>query len=319
MTARWVIAADIGGSGSRIARKPVGDSSASAEVLVGPRVRISAVGSAAGETLRELIALAHSAWPEVTSRVGGVALGVTGLATLVRDPAQIHAVLAEAFPGVPRVLAADGVTAHVGALGGAPGAVVAAGTGTIAIGTDFTTTWTRVDGWGHLLGDDGGGASIGEAGLRAAVSQYDGRRSRGSAALLERALSRFGQPETWPSQFYTREDRAGVLATFAIDVAESAREGDSRAIRILRDAGRSLAVTLAAAVVDDVPPLVSYCGGVFDIDGQLLSAFQDELQRGAPHLELRKPLGTPLSGALRMAAIVAAEPGRFAIRAPYIV
>lgn len=88
-------------------------------------------------------------------------------------------------------LAADAVTAYAGAVGQLPGAVVAGGTGMIALGTDLTS-WRRADGWGHLLGDSGGGAWIGRAGLDAAMRAHDGRRG-GSAPLLARLEAVFGR------------------------------------------------------------------------------------------------------------------------------
>jgi N-acetylglucosamine kinase-like BadF-type ATPase len=106
---------------------------------------------------------------------GAVCVGAAGMTSLGADlRAKLPAALASSF-GVRRLaLAADAVTAYAGALGQRPGAVVAAGTGLIAMGTDLTAAggWRRADGWGHLLGDCGGGAWIGRAGLEAAMRAY---------------------------------------------------------------------------------------------------------------------------------------------------
>jgi N-acetylglucosamine kinase-like BadF-type ATPase len=91
------------------------------------------------------------------------------------------------------------VTAYAGALGQSPGGVVAAGTGLIALGTDLDTR-RRADGWGHLLGDCGGGAWIGRAGLEAALRAHDGRAG-GSRPLLERMEAVF---------------REGIIADFTL-------------------------------------------------------------------------------------------------------
>ncbi|OEV25161.1 ATPase, partial [Streptomyces nanshensis] len=90
-------------------------------------------------------------------------VGAAGMATLGTGlRAELPGVFAAEF-GVRRLaLAADAVTGYAGALGERPGAVVAAGTGMIAMGTDLET-WRRADGWGHLLGDCGSGAWIGRA------------------------------------------------------------------------------------------------------------------------------------------------------------
>ena len=49
------------------------------------------------------------------------------------------------------------MTSYLGAIGFEPGAVVAAGTGVIALAGDRDGNFARSDGWGYILGDDGGG------------------------------------------------------------------------------------------------------------------------------------------------------------------
>src|SRR5690606_13555870 len=112
--------------------------------------------------------------------------------------AELPGALAQCL-GVRRVaLVADAVSAYTGALGPRPGAVIAAGTGLIAIGTDLTG-WHRADGWGHLLGDCGSGAWIGRAGLEAALRAHDGRDG-GSLRLLARAEEMFGPVPELPGR-----------------------------------------------------------------------------------------------------------------------
>jgi N-acetylglucosamine kinase-like BadF-type ATPase len=176
-------------------------------------------------------------------QLSAVAVGAAGMATLGDGlRAELPGALAAEL-GVRRLaLAADGVTAYAGALGQRPGAVVAAGTGMIALGTDLGT-WRRADGWGHLLGDCGGGAWIGRAGLDAAMRAYDGRRG-GSAALLALAEERFGPVAGLPARIYPRTDRPAVLASFAPDVARAALD-DSVAAGILREAAAHIAEAAA--------------------------------------------------------------------------
>src|SRR5699024_2742062 len=120
-------------------------------------------------------------------------------------------------------------------------------------------TWRRVDGWGHLLGDRGGGAWIGMRGLSRALAAHDGTDPAG-AALLYAATARFGEPLQWPAQFYTQPDRAGVLASFAADVVELA--DDDRAARaILTRAAAHAAASLSAAAQGGVPPVLSAAVG----------------------------------------------------------
>ncbi|WP_307829233.1 BadF/BadG/BcrA/BcrD ATPase family protein, partial [Streptomyces clavuligerus] len=149
-----------------------------------------------------------------------------------------------------RTLASDAVTAYAGALGQRPGAVVAGGTGMVALGTDLTR-WRRADGWGHLLGDCGGGAWIGRAGLEAALRAHDGREG-GSPALLAAAESAFGPARELPDRVYPRPDRPAVLASFAPEVGRCAADGDAVAARILALAARHVAEA-AGAVCPGVP------------------------------------------------------------------
>jgi hypothetical protein len=150
--------------------------------------------------------------------LGTAVVGAAGFATLGDAlRAELPGALAREL-GVGKVaLAADAVTAYVGALGPRPGAVLAAGTGLIAIGTDLRG-WRRADGWGHLLGDCGSGAWIGRAGLEAALRAYDGRDG-GSAPLLASAKELFGAMPRLPGLVYPRADRPAVLASFAPEVA----------------------------------------------------------------------------------------------------
>jgi N-acetylmuramic acid 6-phosphate etherase len=68
--------------------------------------------------------------------------------------------------GAQRVaVTSDAVIAHAGALNGEPGVVLIAGTGVVAPAIHADGTLRTADGWGPWLGDEGGGAWIGAAGL----------------------------------------------------------------------------------------------------------------------------------------------------------
>src|SRR5699024_11813290 len=112
-----------------------------------------------------------------------VAIGLTGLPDLIDDPGELVRLLREKVLADEVLMAADALTTHTGALGGRAGVVVAAGTGSVALGTDLRETWRRTDGWGYLLGDRGSGAWIGGQGLQHALRALDGL-SDGSPELL---------------------------------------------------------------------------------------------------------------------------------------
>ena len=293
----WVVGIDIGGSGSRAVLAGPGSAS---RLLEGERARIAEGGSSIAGVAADLLRRVAHDWPAESAQLSGIAVGATGLATLVADPRDAVDALAALNPAVPIALATDAVTTHLGALGGEGGAVVAVGTGSIAFATDLDRIWHRVDGWGHLLGDRGAGAWIGMEGLRAAARAHDGV-DRLAVPLLAAARERFGDPQTWPAQFYTRQDRAGVLAGFAPAVAALAADDDAPATAIMRGAGEQVARSLSAALIDGVPGLASTSGGVFDAGGVFVEAFRTEFARLRPDVDLREPLGSSLDGAVRLA------------------
>lgn len=299
----WILGLDVGGTGSRATLERVDAATGERGLrFEGRRVSVGADGSTVVDVAASLVEAVRTERPDAA--IAAVGVGATGLASLVADPDAGLDRLAAAAGGAPVALAIDAVTAHLGALGGRGGAVVAVGTGAIAIGTDLGDRWKRVGGWGHLFDDHGSGAWIGIEGLRAAIRTHDGV-STDAAALLAAAVERFGPAPSWPGQLLSRTDRAGLLAGFAADVAMLAAAGDAVASDIMRRAGAEVAATLAAALDPGVPPLAAGTGGVFAAGGAFTAAFEREFARLAPRAELVAAAGTPLDGAVQLARLVA--------------
>lgn len=292
----YVIGLDVGGTGARgLIAGPGGAVVARAERDRGLRGRDTG-GGAAGlltELVGELLAAAH------VPRAEAVALGSTGVSGLGGAPRETLPALLGRAAGARAVLfVSDALISYVGALGLAGGAVVAAGTGAVAVGTDARGAWRKADGWGHLLGDEGGGAWIGRAGLAAALRHHDGRPG-GSAPLLAALNRRFGTPADLVNELYPRPDRASLLARFVPDVAAAAAEGDPEAAAILDRAGTLLAETALAALPPDAPRVVSYAGSLFRAVPRLGEAFTRHLASSG--VDPAPPRGTAVEGALRLA------------------
>ncbi|WP_445033937.1 N-acetylglucosamine kinase [Streptomyces violaceoruber] len=281
-----------------------------------PRGRWAATGSSCrsrsvarsgidpGHLLGQLLPMARALTAESgVTRIDTVVVGAAGLATLGDAlRAELPGALARELGVRTVALVADAVTAYVGALGPRAGAVVAAGTGLIAVGTDLTR-WRRADGWGHLLGDCGGGAWIGRAGLEAALRAHDGRED-GSAPLLARAEERFGPAAGLPAQVYPRPDRPAVLASFAPEVAACAAT-DPVAAEILGAAARHLADSAAAVCPAAGEPLVAVTGGLTRLGDPLLVPLEDELAKRLPQARWTAAEGDPLDGSVRLATDLA--------------
>ncbi|AEW93219.1 MULTISPECIES: N-acetylglucosamine kinase [Streptomycetaceae] len=311
-----VLGVDSGGSGVRITlaalpapgepvtADPAFTRAVSDPVPVGPR------GLDAERLLAHVLPVAE----ELTARAGrpriaAATIGAAGLASLgtaVRE--RLPAALRNGL-GVGRLaLAADAVTAYAGALGVRRGVVVAAGTGLVALGAEpGGGGWRRADGWGHLLGDCGGGAWIGRAGLEAALRAHDGR-PEGSAALLDRLTARFGPAPELPGTLYPRADRAAVLASFAPEVGRCAAH-DPVAARILRQAARHLLDAAAAVRPEPVRTgdgwELALTGGLLNLGEPLLGPVRELAPHAAPGARLVAADGDPLLGAVRIAAALA--------------
>ncbi|MGK5731743.1 N-acetylglucosamine kinase [Streptomyces sp. URMC 124] len=324
-TGGHVLGVDSGGSGIRVVLRRV--------PADGPALTwSSAVPVTVGEQgidARSLLGQVVPAARELLARAGAerceaACVGAAGMAAL---GGELHALLPSALRealGVRALaLATDAVTAYAGALGQRPGAVVAAGTGLVALGTDLAPGggWRRADGWGHLLGDCGSGAWIGRAGLEAAMRAYDGRAG-GSPALLERLQAVFGPAPELPGALYPRADRPAVLASFAPEVGRCA-PADPVAAGILRRAARHIAEAAAAVC----PPArsgreapaaeparrtdgaaesggtyeVALTGGLLRMGAPLLTPLTEELHMQLPHARRVTAAGEPLDGALCVA------------------
>ncbi|MFE7776848.1 N-acetylglucosamine kinase [Streptomyces sp. NPDC057445] len=324
----WVLGVDSGGSGLRVALAPAAGPWHTRTMASREPVRTGPGGIDAAHLLEQLLPMARAllegagapgavagtpGLPDAPARTAGpsglvaVAIGAAGMATLGDElRAVVPGALEQAFGVRAVALAADAVTAYAGAVGQRPGAVVAAGTGMIALGTDLTR-WRRADGWGHLLGDCGGGAWIGRAGLEAAMRAHDGR-SGGSAALLARLESVLGPAEQLPGLLYPRSDRPALLASFAPEVARCAAD-DPVAGNILAEAAGHIAASAAAVF----PPAsagtceVALTGGLFKMGDPLLVPLTAVLAEQLPHARPVPAEGDPLAGSLTVARALATD------------
>lgn len=247
------------------------------------------------------VAAATDAWPAPDR----IAAGLAGLASAPWRAGELAAGLRARFGAPAEVLLGSDMTLwHAGALGGAAGVVLAAGTGTVALGVDAGGGSARVDGWGHLLGDAGSGYAIGRAGLRAALRTHDGRPG-GSAELLARVRARFGDPDGLPARVHGADNPAREIAAFAPDVLAAAAAGpdtDPAAAGIVERAATDLAAAVAAAADRlHLPPGPAgtrpvACGGGLLAAGPALTGPLDAAL-AARSLTRTTPLGDALDGA----------------------
>ena len=231
-----------------------------------------------------------------------VGLGVSGLTDDVADAGYLLAAAA-AF-GVRSVhLAHDSITAYLGALGDARGAVVASGTGvvTLAVGAHEVA---RVDGWGYLIGDAGSGYWLGRAALDAVMRAHDGRGA--PTALTAIVAADFPDLERAYIDLQSDPERVGRIAAYARPVADLA-ETDAVAAAIVEAAGRELAASVVAGLrrvgeADAAAPRVRGIGGVFG-GAVLARAFTAAVAERVPTADVRIGEAHPLDGAAALAGV----------------
>ena len=161
----------------------------------------------------------------------------------------------------------DAWIALTGAIGGEPGMVVIAGTGSMAFGRNRENRSARAGGWGYVFGDEGGAFDLVRQALRAVLRAEEGWGPE--TVLRELLLEPTGAPDANALMhlFYTPEYPRHRVAAFAPLVDRAAAMGDAVAQDILKQAAQSLA-TFGAAVrrqlFDPAEAVtVSYIGGVF--------------------------------------------------------
>ena len=196
----------------------------------------------------------------------------------------------------------DAEVALEGAVQGGAGAIVIAGTGSIALGKDTAGKTVRCGGWGYLFGDEGGAFSIVRKAVRLALAAEEGWGDQTNlvdlflgvtgADSVNKAMHCFYGPD-WP------RDR---IARLAPDIDTAAEAGDRCAAEVLRAAGRALgdlAVTVTAMLeLPRAQVAVHYSGGVFR-SRKVLESFKSRCDE--QHCRVETPAHDGAVGALLLA------------------
>ena len=172
------------------------------------------------------------------TRIEAVGIGAAG-AWKAPNAARTLAQRLAARWSAPVTMTSDALTAHLGALGGQPGVTLSLGTGAVAVAIGPDGAVHRIDGLGPWLGDDGGGAAIGLAGLRAALRASERRGP--ATTLVAAATAQFGP---LPGKL---AESARLAATFAPAVIAAALAGDIVAQDVIETAASALIATTRAA------------------------------------------------------------------------
>ena len=213
----------------------------------------------------------------------GVLLGLAG--SNVGDTA---AFIATTLPVGRVTVVSDGLIALEGAIGAGDGAVAILGTGSIFFARRGDTV-RSYGGWGFVIGDFGSGASLGRAGLAAALLAHD--RIIEASPLTDRLMAEFGGLPG-PMVEFARGAAPGDFGRFAPLVFAAAESGDPVGLDIVRRAAASVDLAFDRIAADGADR-IALLGGLAPFYPPYLA------ERHRPRLVA--PIDNALAGAVALA------------------
>ncbi|MGH8180516.1 MAG: N-acetylglucosamine kinase [Steroidobacteraceae bacterium] len=207
----------------------------------------------------------------------------------------------------------DMVCGWAGALAGADGINIVAGTGSIAYG-EFAGHNARAGGWGELFSDEGSSYWLAREGLRLFSRMSDGRVPRGP--LYEHVRRHFSLDRDLDlcAAIYGQDiAQRSHFAQLAKLLTAAAADGDRSALALFEEAARELADLVDAVrrqlpVPVDAPVPVSSSGGMFQAGNGLREMLSSQLRRRSTQYRFVEAVLPPDVGAAIQAARLSGNP-----------
>lgn len=182
-------------------------------------------------------------------------------------------------------LVTDGHAQLLGATGGAPGACLAVGTGSVLHWLDAGGDLGMAGGWGFPMGDEGSGAWLGFQLINAYLWHRDTRRPGTPVPTLLRTLEERIGREVSDVQAWSTNQRSTEVASLAPLIVSAAQYGDALAHSLL-ERGAEQCERLIAVAPDTLP--IHLVGGLAD-------TYRPRL-RASTRARLATPRGDAFSG-----------------------
>src|SRR5438128_5665539 len=227
----------------------------------------------------------------------GVFLAGCGL----EDRPILSRLCAEIWPTAKIITGNDRDSGLAAALGRGEGIVVNAGSGSSVTGRRGDKM-EKAGGWGHILGDAGGGYFLVIQALRLILREYDLHRGEGQfTAKILRALclNNLDELVRWAQTADKME-----IAMLAPVVFEAAASGDASMIEIIEEGARVLCeyTEAVASRLHVLAPKVVLMGGLFHRDSIYTHAFRRRLKKNLPDARVATAEQPPELGAAWLAA-----------------
>jgi len=293
---RIVIGVDAGGTSCVAARAENG---AVSNVVTRGAANVSTAGAQAAATviLDAIDAALDGAQP------AALYVGAAGAADAERARA-LSAFLERRFVGVPLRVGDDALIALRATIPQGPGAVLIAGTGSIAYAVSADASY-RSGGLGHLLGDEGSAYALGLAAIRWIARALDGRAP--VDRFTDTVGSAFGTPSLTALKAAFASGGPGVdrMASVAPVVLDLAGTGDRVAVKLIQSHAMELGELLKSAVrkagLLDRSPAVALAGGLLRDNSLLTYLLETRITGDIPGAEIVRATDEPYLGAVRLA------------------
>jgi N-acetylglucosamine kinase len=236
-----------------------------------------------------------------TDDVAAVCAGVAGWS--VAGKRDTFASLLNAhFPSARVVVEPDYAVALAGALGGEPGIVVIAGTGSIAYGESGAGQSMRTGGYGYLIDDWGSGYGVGRDAIACVLKAEDGIMPPTSLREAVLAATGLSSPADLAAAVYDGRVVRTDIAALSRVVAAQADGGDDVSIAILARAGKALAGLVSPIVrrvfAGDPAVCLATVGSLWEAGPWVVNHFRLSLSGLEARLQFVLPQNPPEQGAV---------------------
>ena len=221
----------------------------------------------------------------------------------------LQELIALAFRGARIEVADDTAIALRAAVPDADGAVLIAGTGSVAYAEHGERT-QRVGGLGYLAGDEGSAFWIGLQAVKLYGRVLDGRAARDETTdLVARALDAPDRAR-YLDVLYDAPVRPAAVAALAPSIIAFAGKGNRASTKIVQQAAQELGdlvrSALRAVALLDASPTIAFAGGLLRENSLLSFLLETRLNGDVPGVAIVKGGDEPVLGALRLAQRLAA-------------
>ena len=237
---------------------------------------------------------------DLPNRLDRAGIFLAGVAT-AEDRQALSRLCTEIWPNATIITGSDRESGLAAALDHGDGIVVSGGSGSSVTGRRGDRI-EKAGGWGHILGDAGGGYFLSIQALRLILREYDlhrGEMQFTTKILQALSLNNLDELVRWAQTADKME-----VAMLAPVVFEAATDGDVRVMEIIEQGAGVLCeyTEAVASRLHLLAPKVVLLGGLFHRDSIYTHAFRRRLKKNLPDARVAVAERAPELGAAWLAA-----------------